>query len=49
MGKMNDIIKFASYNSASKIDLFISSPYMILVIVIVAILIAAIYRKLRYG
>jgi len=46
---MNDIIKFASYNSASKIDLFISSPYMILVIVIVAILIAAIYRKLRYG
>jgi len=46
---MNDIIKFASYNSASKIDLFISSPYMILVIVIVAIIIAAIYRKLRYG
>ena len=46
---MSEIIKIASYNSASKIDLFINSPYMILVIVIVAIIIAAIYRKLRYG
>ena len=33
----------------SKVDLFINSPYIMLVIIIIAILVAAIYRKLRYG
>jgi len=33
----------------SKSDLFISSPYIMLVIAIILILIAIVYRKLRYG
>ena len=33
----------------SKVDLFINSPYTILIIVIIAIIVATVYRKLRYG
>lgn len=32
-----------------EVGLFINSPYIILIIVIIAIIVATAYRKLRYG